>query len=141
MLLDRFFGFERWPSSGLRDAAAICLVGLGGWLMQRSIVDLARYGDGTPNPHRPPKRLVIHGVYRLCRHPMFLGYDLAALGVVLVCRSPAMLVFSYPLFLLLEIRFLQKEERYLHRRYGESFRVYRDKVPLLLPSCNPGGKH
>lgn len=140
MLLDRLLGFERVPSFGLLDAAAVCLVGLGGWLMQRSIVDLDRYGDGTPNPRRPPKRLVVHGVYRFCRHPMFLGYDLAALGVVLFLRSPAMLVFSFPLFLFLEIRYLRKEDKYLQRRYGESFRVYREKVPMLWPSLHSGGK-
>jgi protein-S-isoprenylcysteine O-methyltransferase Ste14 len=102
-------------------------------LIWRAIHDLEVLGQGTPNPVRPPKRLVISGSYALCRHPMFLGYDLAALAVVLLCRSPGMLCFSLPLFFLWEIRSLQKEERILALRFRADFQHYRHEVPFLLP--------
>jgi len=140
LLLDRFFGLPHFRRVGLFYAAAVTLIGLGSWLMHRSIRDLERYGGGTPNPRRPPKRLVTKGVYRLCRHPMFLGYDLAALGVVLLWRSPSMLLASFPLMLIFEVLFLNKEEKYLARRYGESFTAYKRKTAMLLPAFHPGDK-
>ena len=140
LLLDRLTGAERLPFSGLLYAVGAVPGGLGGWLMQRATSDLDRYGNGTPNPRRPPRRLVTEGVYRLCRHPMFLGYDLAALGVVLCWRSPCMLLLSFPMLLFFEVLFLRKEEKYLARRYGDSFTEYRKKVPMLLPSFRSGEK-
>jgi|GEM_PF-6370169 protein-S-isoprenylcysteine O-methyltransferase Ste14 len=62
------------PRHFLLTLAGMLLVFSGAVLIQRSTKDLAVYGDGTPNPLRPPKRLVSEGSYGLCRHPMFFGY-------------------------------------------------------------------
>ncbi|MDA8165532.1 MAG: methyltransferase [Desulfobacteraceae bacterium] len=70
------------------------LAGAGLLLIRRAMRDLEALGQGTPNPARPPRRLVTAGSYRWCRHPMFLGYDLAALGVVVLCRSLGALAIS-----------------------------------------------
>lgn len=53
-------------------------------------------------------------------------------------RSPAMLCVSFPVFLIMQIRFLHKEERYLQRRYGEAFVNYKQSVPFLTPFCSTG---
>ena len=95
--------------------------------------DLALYGDGTPNPLAPPKRLVTEGSYRLCRHPMFFGYNMASLGVALFLRSPGILFLSYPVFIFYEISFLRKEERKLERRFPQAFQTYRERTPFLVP--------
>ena len=76
---------------------------------------------------------MVEGSYGLCRHPMFFGYDLAALGVVLLFRSWGMLLFAYPVFILMEYRFLRDEEKKLEKRFGEQFAAYRKRVPLLFP--------
>jgi protein-S-isoprenylcysteine O-methyltransferase Ste14 len=121
-------------------AAALPLLAAGGWFIQRSTADLQRLGEGTPNPRFPPRQLVTGGVYSLCRHPMFFGYDLAALGVVLLFRSPGMLFLSYPAFHLLQLRFLLREERILHKRFGRRFEEYRQRVPMLMPRSFGKGK-
>ncbi|OKY75095.1 MAG: hypothetical protein BM485_10395 [Desulfobulbaceae bacterium DB1] len=132
-LLDRFFCFASIaPPGWLIFTAFACLV-IGCGIIYQATVDVTRYGHGTPNPRRPPKKLVTQGIYGYCRHPMFFGYDLAALGVALLLWSPSLLLISYPLFLFLEVRFLRSEEHYLARRYGEKFLYYQKKVPFLLP--------
>ncbi|TYO98940.1 protein-S-isoprenylcysteine O-methyltransferase Ste14 [Geothermobacter ehrlichii] len=139
LLLDRLFGWRAWPWSLSVLIAAVLLVIGGSLLVQRATADFAFYGQGTPAPQDPPKRLVTDGVYAWCRHPMWLGYDLAALGVVLLWRSPAMLLICYPLFLLLQLRFLlRREEPRLLRRFGAEYQRYRQQVPLLLPRPGRG---
>jgi protein-S-isoprenylcysteine O-methyltransferase Ste14 len=121
------------PKHGALSLLSLILVLSGVGIIQKATKDLASYGGGTPNPLRPPKRLVVEGSYGFCRHPMFFGYDLAALGVVLLLRSWGMLFVAYPVFVLMEYRFLRDEEKKLEKRFGEQFTAYRKRVPLLFP--------
>lgn len=118
-------------------SAALILLAAGTWVIGRATRDFKKIGHGTPNPFRPPKTLVTTASYHWCRHPMFLGYDLAALGVVLVCRSWSMLLLSFPLMLGWQLRFLKKEEELLSRRFREDYDIYRKHVPMLLPWPRP----
>lgn len=133
-LTDLLLGFRRLPPSQWVTAGALMLGVAGIILIQKATRDLQLYGNGTPNPMAPPQRLVTAGSYAFCRHPMFLGYDLAALGAVLLCRSWGMLTSAYPLFILLQNRFLRcREESLLLKRFGTDYHVYREQVPLLVP--------
>jgi len=122
-----------WQSRGWMVTAGFLLIACGVSLVQKATLDLARYGNGTPAPQAPVERLVIAGSYAWCRHPMFLGYDLAAGGVGLLLASPGMLLISLPIMLVLQIRFLLREEVLLERRFPKAWRDYRARVPLLVP--------
>lgn len=113
------------------------LTAAGTWLIGKATKDLKQYGQGTPNPCRPAKILVTTASYRWCRHPMFLGYDLAALGIILLCRSWAMLLLSFPLMLVWQLRFLRREEYLLSRRFRKDYADYKSLTPLLLPWPRP----
>ncbi len=132
-LFERVTGIGSIPSVMLIYLIGLILTLLGLILIFRSIYDLRHFGEGTPNYRKPPKRLVKEGSYAICRHPMFLGYDLIAVGVAVLLRSTGMLVFSIPLMLFFEVRFLRKEERRLQRRFGSEFVKYSEEVPFLLP--------
>ena len=140
MTADLLFELPSMPKHAALSLVSLILIISGAGLIQKATRDLASYGEGTPNPLRPPKRLVMEGSYGLCRHPMFFGYDLAALGVVLLFRSWGMLFFAYPVFILMEYRFLRDEERKLEKRFGEQFAAYRKHVPLLFPHGRGRGK-
>ena len=133
LLLDSLLAIAAMPPSPWLTAIAALLLAGGAGVIRQAIGDFARYGHGTPNPRRPPTVLVNKGIYQHCRHPMFFGYDLAALGLVCLFRSPAMLCCSFPLFLFLQVRYLKKEEQYLRRRYGVAYTDYQRKVPFLVP--------
>lgn len=132
-LLDQLLHWPLLTGNILLVAGGVVLMAVGGVFISAATREFSRIGQGTPNPRRPPLILVRQGVYGLCRHPMFFGYDLAALGVVLLCRLPAALLFSLPVFLVWQVWFLRKEERYLARRFKEEFAEYRRQVPFLLP--------
>jgi protein-S-isoprenylcysteine O-methyltransferase Ste14 len=138
--VDRLLGLSPLPGGGWLLAASAALLAAGGVVIQRATRDLQALGEGTPNPRFPPRQLVTGGIYAWCRHPMFFGYDLAALGVVLLFHSPGMLLVAWPLFIVLQIRFLRKEEKILHKRFGSRFEEYRRQIPLLLPQPPAKGK-
>lgn len=134
LAVDALFGWRRWPLSMAVLLVAGLLIVFGVLVIQRATADLALLGGGTPAPQDPARRLVTGGSYAWCRHPMWFGYDLAALGVVLLFRSPAMLLIVWPAFILLQVRFLRhREEPRLRRRFGDAYRDYCSRVPLLLP--------
>lgn len=132
LLIDALFALPPLPRHLMLQAVAALLIAAGCILIWKSTADLQKSG-GTPNPSRPARQLITHGSYGLCRHPMFLGYDLTALGVVLLCRSPAMLLACYPVFLALQVRFLKKEEHVLSLRFKNRYDDYQKEVPMLLP--------
>jgi protein-S-isoprenylcysteine O-methyltransferase Ste14 len=101
-------------------------------LIRLSMQDLASAG-GTPNPRRPPKKIVTARSYSICRHPMFLGYDLCALSVILFLGSPGMFLISFPVFLLLQVRFLRREEQILLSKFKQAYADYAARTPFLFP--------
>jgi protein-S-isoprenylcysteine O-methyltransferase Ste14 len=133
LLLDRFFHLHQRQPEPFAQGTALLLVVLGIGLIWRAERDLARLGGGTPSPVAPSRQLVTRGSFALCRHPMTLGYDLAALGILFYLGSPAMILVSYPLLILWQVRSLRKEEVGLARRFSETFPAYRAQTPFLIP--------
>lgn len=141
LLLDHAMAWGRFPASGVLTGLALILLACGLVLVIRSTRDLQERGSGTPSPLRPAKRLITEGSYGLCRHPMFLGYDLMLLAGLLFIRSPAGLFLCYPLFLLWSSFLLRREERVLASRFREAYLAYQLEVPFLFPRFRRRPKH
>ena len=81
----------------------------------------------TVNPMTPEASsfLVVAGIYRWTRNPMYLGFLVALIGMALWLASPASLLVL-PFFVLYMNRFqIVPEERALAARFGASFEQYR----------------
>lgn len=136
-LVDAVGGLRRLHPSPFLITTAQAIFALGLGLICLADYDLRHRGLGTASPAMPTRRLVTAGSYRLCRHPMFLGYDLAAFAIIFMTGSMATIVVSFPIFLLWQGRFLHREELLLASRFGEDYHRYRHKVPLLIPFLPP----
>ena len=88
---------------------------------------------GTPpEPWRPSTALVLTGPYRFTRNPMYLGFTLLYLGISLWVNSLWPLLFL-PLILVVMVRgVIVREEAYLDRRFGDTYRTYRATVRRWL---------
>ncbi len=71
-------GVARWPW-----LAAVPSV-LGFAVALRCVWDFGWTGRGTPAPMAPPQRLVVVGVYRYVRNPMYLGFAVGWIGLWIV---------------------------------------------------------
>jgi protein-S-isoprenylcysteine O-methyltransferase Ste14 len=84
-------------------------------------------------PFFDPNVLVLSGPYRYVRNPMALGALTVLAGWGLVQRSVTILVFALGIVALMHIVVVFVEEPKLERRFGESYRAYKSRVPRWMP--------
>ncbi len=76
-------------------------------------------------------RLVAHGPYRYARHPVYLGWTVALLGIALAGRS--LLALALVLLLALALaRIARGEERLLSEELGGAYDEYRGLAPAVV---------
>ncbi|MBZ5595544.1 MAG: isoprenylcysteine carboxylmethyltransferase family protein [Acidobacteriia bacterium] len=95
--------------------------------------DFATAGQGTPAPVDAPKRLVVRGLYRFVRNPMYVGVLLILLGESLAFRSTRILIYAALVFVFFNLFVLLYEEPALKRKFGASYEEYLNKVPRWIP--------
>ena len=119
-------------------ASAILFV-LGGAVMVKCVWDFAWTGRGTPAPFDPPRRLVITGLYRFVRNPMYCGMGLVILGEALlwpqIGRELAILFVT--LWAVVTGFIMVYEEPTLRRSFGEDYLEYCRHVRRWLPRLTP----
>lgn len=76
--------------------------------------------------------LVTTGAYAYCRHPVTLGFVFATPGFALVFDFVPLMINTI-LFTPIMIALLVYEEGELLKRFGDEYRSYQKRVPLLIP--------
>lgn len=112
---------------------AMLLIATGAGFLLHAFVRFAMQGVGTPAPVAPTKHLVVTGVYRYVRNPMYLAITAIILGQALLFGSLWMLVyllFALPVMVLF-VRLY--EEPTLEKQFGEEYREYKRTVPGWMP--------
>jgi protein-S-isoprenylcysteine O-methyltransferase Ste14 len=94
-------------------------------------------GLGTPAPVAPTARLVVGGLYRHVRNPMYLAVGAVIVGQALLLGQPLLLAYA-ALFALAVGGFVRwYEEPTLTRRFGAEYEAYRRAVPAWRPRARP----
>ncbi len=90
------------------------------------------FGKGTPVPIEPPKKLVIKGLYKYSRNPMYISYMMIALSLFLYFGY--ILLFAYFLFAIIVIHLavVYFEEPRLKKRFSKDYLDYFNKIPRWL---------
>ena len=82
----------------------------------------------TVKPFEESTALITTGVFRISRHPMYVGMVLILIGIAVLMGSltPSAVI---PVFaVLMEIVFIRVEERMLEEKFSEAWLVYKEKV-------------
>ena len=90
-------------------------------------------GRGTPNIVDAPRRLVVKGLYRHVRNPMYVGVTTAILGWAALYESPAMAGYALLMFVIFNAVIFLIEEPVLRNRFGEAYESYCEAVPRWIP--------
>lgn len=98
--------------------------------------DFTLTGKGTPAPIDPPKKLVVRGLYRLVRNPMYLGVFHILLGESLYFESSRLLMYALLVLCCFHLFVTLYEEPALRRQFGDSYTRYCAAVPRWIPKAN-----
>ena len=95
--------------------------------------DFTFAGRGTPAPIDPPKELVVRGLYRYIRNPMYVGILSILLGEALLFASQRLVVYTAVAFIFYFLIVVFYEEPTLRHKFGESYHRYCKSVPRWIP--------
>jgi protein-S-isoprenylcysteine O-methyltransferase Ste14 len=95
--------------------------------------DFTFAGRGTPAPIDPPKELVVRGLYRYVRNPMYVGILLILLGEAVLFASWRLVEYTAVVFIFFFLFVALYEEPGLRQKFGESYRRYCKSVPRWIP--------
>ena len=131
----RFFGLAQvridWGNP--IQLLSLLVIALGVGLLAACIWEFARRGRGTLSPVDPPRQLVVQGLYRYVRNPMYLSVTTIVFGEVLLTRSVGLLTYWLIWFVLVNLFVIGFEEPMLRRQFGDAYDRYTRTVGRWIP--------
>jgi len=101
-------------------------------VMFSCIISFAVHGRGTLSPADPTKRLVIKGLYKFSRNPMYIGVILILAGEALFFLSSYLLIYLLLIFIAFHIFILLHEEPRMKKVFKDEYDDYYKKVKRWL---------
>lgn len=129
-------GLVPWWLTGWIPGATTVVLVASGWLLVvagvaallTSFVRFAVEGRGTPAPVAPTDALVVGGLYRYVRNPMYLAVVAIIVGQALILGRPVLLTYAAVILAMTAAFVRIYEEPTLAERYGERYDAYRAAV-------------
>jgi protein-S-isoprenylcysteine O-methyltransferase Ste14 len=118
-------------------AAGLIMLALGVIVLVQAFARFVSEGRGTPAPVAPTERLVIGGLYRYVRNPMYLAVVAVIIGQGLALGQPVLLAYAAAVWVTVASFVRCYEEPALARQFGEQYQAYRRAVPAWRPRTRP----
>jgi protein-S-isoprenylcysteine O-methyltransferase Ste14 len=121
------------PPHWLLRALGWALIVAGVVVLLQAFARFVIEGIGTPAPVAPTEKLVVGGLYRYVRNPMYLAVAATIIGQALVLGRPVLFLYAAGFGVLVWAFVHWYEEPTLRRRYGAEYDAYRSEVPGWWP--------
>jgi protein-S-isoprenylcysteine O-methyltransferase Ste14 len=115
--------------------AALVVAGVGA--LVQSFARFVVEGAGTPVPVAPTQTLVIGGLYRHVRNPMYVAIVSSVVGQALLLGQLVLLLYAALVATIFATFVRGYEEPTLRRQFGDQYDAYRSAVPGWLPRLTP----
>lgn len=142
------WSLTRWEAdsstSPLLTVLGVALVAAGSGVLLHAVLRFVTEGLGTPAPVAPTRRLVIGGLYRYVRNPMYLAVLAIILGQAAWLARLELVTYGVLITLAEAVFVAAYEEPALRRTFGEEYDAYRLAVRGWLPRVHawrPTGGH
>jgi protein-S-isoprenylcysteine O-methyltransferase Ste14 len=111
----------------------VVLIAAGILVLLHAFVRFVMEGVGTPSPVAPTERLVVGGLYRYVRNPMYLAVLAVVVGQALLLGRLELLPYAGGLTVAFVAFVRWYEEPALRQRFGAEYESYRRAVPAWWP--------
>lgn len=126
--LNQFLGLPAFHFLPLQILGFLLIIlGLAGYGSLTLIFHL--FGEGTPMPTEPTKKIVIEGLYKYSRNPMYLCHLIIFLGEFFLFGSLLLIVYLILFWLIVNLMVIFLEEPDLKKRFGKEYSDYCHRVP------------
>lgn len=125
------------PGFGVAQGVGLALVGPGVAVVSLSFAQFVAEGRGTPIPVAPTESLVVGGLYRWVRNPMYVAVLLIIGGQALLFEDLGVLWWCVGVFAIVWLFVVAYEQPTLRRRYGAAYATYCENVPGWYPRLRP----
>ena len=102
-----------------------------------SFARFALEGLGTPAPIAPPQKLVVTGLYRYVRNPIYVALVAVILGQSLLFGDSRLVWYGALLWLFFHVWVVALEEPGLQQTFGAEYERFRTNVPRWIPRLTP----
>jgi protein-S-isoprenylcysteine O-methyltransferase Ste14 len=119
------------------SAFGFVLLGIGFLLLLWCVRDFFVAGRGTLAPWDPPKHLVVVGLYRFVRNPMYIAVVTIVIGWSVASGSRLQIWYGVLLAFGFHLRVIYHEEPWLSRQFGDEWADYATSVARWLPRLRP----
>ena len=123
-------------SSGVFQYVGFVFIALGGVAYIWCSGGFLFYAVGSPIPFTPTKELVVTGLYKFVRNPLYIAGTLVLAGETLLFQSIGIFIYTLILFGVFNIHVLI-EETHLENTFGKKYERYRRCVPRWIPRFKP----
>jgi protein-S-isoprenylcysteine O-methyltransferase Ste14 len=115
----------------------VILLAAGLFALVQAFVRFVVEGLGTPAPIAAPERLVVGGLYRYVRNPMYVAVLTVIVGQALILGQLVLLPYAAAFWVITAAFVRWYEEPALTRRFGADYEAYRRAVPAWRPRLRP----
>ena len=119
------------------QAVGSVVTAAGALLVAAAFVQFVVEGRGTPAPTAPTQTLVIGGLYRWVRNPMYVGVAGAIAGQAVLFASVGVAVWLIAFVVAVTTFVMVYEEPTLRRTYGPEYDAYARAVHRWVPRLRP----
>ena len=124
---------DRPVASGPALVAGSVLLLLGASIYAWCVWDFATFGRGTPAPIDAPKKLVVRGLYRYSRNPMYVGVLTVILAWAMLYQTASLALYALVVGTFFQTFVMLYEEPHLRAAFGSEYDAYRARVGRWLP--------
>jgi len=129
-----------WDSTDPPVAVGVAgglLIAAGAAVLVHAFARFVVEGVGTPAPVAPTEHLVVGGLYRHVRNPMYVAVAATIIGQAALLGRTALLLYALAFMATVAAFVHFYEEPVLSERFGEEYEAYRRGVPAWRPRVHP----
>ncbi|MBA3261971.1 MAG: isoprenylcysteine carboxylmethyltransferase family protein [Thermoleophilaceae bacterium] len=129
-----------WDSTGPPPAhqpAGAASIAAGVAVLLHAFARFVAEGIGTPAPVAPTEHLVVGGLYRHVRNPMYVAVAATIIGQAALLGRPGLLIYTVAFMAIVASFVHLYEEPVLSKRFGAEYDAYRRGVPAWRPRLRP----